>query len=50
MNVIYRIRKFQSWGYDSELEISIKKIKAKKSSFNLYFLRNKCNCIYIYTI
>ena len=45
MNVIYRITKFQSWGYDIELEI-----KVKKSGFNLYFLRNKCNCIHIYTI
>ena len=50
MNVIYRITKFQSWGYDSELEISIQKIKVKKSVFNLYFLRNKCYCIHIYII
>ena len=30
MNVIYRIFKFQSWGYDSKLVILIQKIKVKK--------------------
>ena len=36
MNVIYRIIKFQSSGYDSKLVILIQKIKVKKWNFNLY--------------
>ena len=49
MNVIYRITKLQSWGQDSKLDILIQKIKVKKLDFNLYFLRNKFDCINVYT-
>ena len=30
MNVIYKIEKLQNWGYDSKLEILVKKKKVKK--------------------
>ena len=49
MNIIYKITKLQSWGYDSKLEILIQKIKVKKNDFNSYFLKNKCDRIQIYT-
>ena len=45
MNVIYIITKLQSWGHDSKSEISVKKITVEKLHFNLYFLRNKSDCI-----
>ena len=48
MNVIYRIIKFQSWGYDGKLVILIQKIKVKKWDFNLYFRENKFNYIGVY--
>ena len=43
MNDIYRIIKFQRWGYDRKLVILIQKIKVKKWDFNLYFRENKSN-------
>ena len=36
MNVIYKIPKVQSWGFDSKLEILIKKEKVEQLDFNLY--------------
>ena len=50
MNVIYKITKLQSRGYDSKLETLIQKIKVKKLNFNSYFLKNKCDRIHVYTI
>ena len=48
MNVIYRIIKFQSCGYDGKLVILIQKIKVKKWDFNLYFRENKSEHVGVY--
>ena len=47
MNVIYRIMKFQIWGYDGKLVILNKKIKVKKWDFNLYLNKSKHIGVYI---
>ena len=49
MNVIDKITKFKVQAFDSKLEIWIQKIKVKKQDFNLYFLGNKSNRIYVNT-
>ena len=49
MNVIHKIAKLQSCGYDSKLEILVQKIKVKKMDFIIYFLRNKSDLICVYT-
>ena len=40
INIIYKITKLESWGYDSKLEILIKKIKVKNQNLYLYFPEN----------
>ena len=49
MNVIHKIAKLQSCGYDSKLEILVQKIKVKKLDFIIYFLRNKSDFICVCT-
>ena len=49
MNATYRTTKLQNRGHDGKLDIVIQKVKVKKMDFNLYFLRNKSNCIHVYT-
>ena len=49
MNVFYSIGKFESWGDDGKLEILVQEIKVKKLDFNLYFLINTSDRIFVCT-